>query len=89
MQVLSLSLLQTGAMLVKMTFLMDYFDLVLLVLAQLLRFLIWSLTLKNFMESAASLVVDQKIKQVIKALNLANYIGLLLYITYGVLVVVT
>lgn len=75
-------------MLVKMTFLMDYFDLVLLVLAQLLRFLIWSLTLKNFMESAASLVVDQKIKQVIKALTLANYIGLLLYITYGVLVVV-
>ncbi len=77
----------TGAMFIKITFVLDYADLVLLVFAQLLRFIIWSLTLKNFIESAASLVLDEKIHLTIKALKIAIYVGLIVYIAYGVLVV--
>ena len=76
-----------GSMFIKLTFVLDYADLVLLVFAQLLRFMIWSLTLKNFMQSAASLVLDEKIQMTIKALKIAIYVGLVVYIAYGVLVV--
>ena len=77
----------SGSMFIKLTFVLDYADLVLLVFAQLLRFIIWSLTLKNFMQSAASLVLDEKIQLTIKALKIAIYVGLVVYIAYGVLVV--
>lgn len=82
--VLTLSVLLTGCMFIKLTFMMDYGDLLLLVIAQLLRFLIWSLTLLNFMKSATSLVVNPAIKLVIKWLRILTYIGLAVFIGYGI-----
>ena len=55
-QILSLSLLMTGALFVKLSFRMKYADLVILLVAQLLRFLIWSLMLINFMKSGIDLI---------------------------------
>ena len=80
---LTLSVLLTGCMFIKMTFMMNYADLVLLILSQLLRFLIWSLTLMNFMKSAASLTVSPRIKVAIKLLKGVIVIGLLVYIGYA------
>ena len=51
-----LSLFLTMSQFLKMTFLMDYAELLLLLFAQLLRFVIWSLTLKNFMKSGMDLL---------------------------------
>ena len=55
-QILVLSLTLTMAMFVKLTFMLDFASLVLLLFAQLLRFLIWSLTLINFLKSGIELV---------------------------------
>ena len=81
---LTLSVLLTGCMFIKLTFIMDYGDLILLVFAQLLRFLIWSVTLLNFMKSATSLVINPAIKIVIKWLRILTYFGLVVFIGYGI-----
>lgn len=86
--ILTLSLTLTLALFLKLTFMMQYMDLFLLVMAQLLRFLIWSLTLINFMQSAASLVINKPaIKQAIMCLKIVTWIGLGLYIGYGITLV--
>ena len=55
-QILTLSLMMIIAMFIKVTFMMNFADLVLLLFAQFLRFLIWSLTLINFIKSGRDLV---------------------------------
>lgn len=88
-QILSLSVILTAVMFIKMTFMMDYADLVLLVLAQLLRFLIWCLMLLNFIRSATELVSDQAlIKFTIRCLKIIIYIGTVVYIAYAISVIV-
>lgn len=88
-QILTLSVLLTGCMFIKLTFLMDYADLVLLVIAQLLRFLIWSLCLLNFIKSATELVTNQTlIKFTIRFLKIIINIGLVVYIGYGITLII-
>ena len=48
-------------MFVKLTFMLQFASLVLLLFAQLLRFLIWSLTLINFLKSGIELVSYQPV----------------------------
>ena len=66
---------------------MDYLDLVLLLFAQLLRFIIWSLTLMNFMKSATSLVVNPTIKLIIKCLRIFIYVVVGIYVAFGITLV--
>ena len=82
-QILTLSVILTSCLLIKLTFIEDYLDLLLLVFAQLLRFVIWSLVLLNFMKSATSLVLKPSIKRGIKFLKIYIYIGLFVYVAYG------
>ena len=63
---------------------MDYFDLLMLIASQLLRFVIWSLTLMNFMKSATSLVTNPAIKLIIKCLRIYIYVGVTLYVAFGI-----
>ena len=58
-QILILSVCMTSAMFIKLTFLFSLMNLILLLLAQLLRFLIWSLTLINFLKSGMDLVTSE------------------------------
>lgn len=86
-QILSLSVVLTTILLIKETFMMAYADLVLLVFAQLLRFVIWSLTLLNFMKSATSLIPNPAIKLTITFLKTYMYIGTAFYIGFGIALV--
>ena len=66
---------------------MDYADLVMLLFAQLSRFLIWSLMLLNFIKSATSLTVTTTLKSTIRWLKMYIYIGILIFISYIVIVI--
>jgi len=87
-QILSLSLTMTLILFVKLTFLLDYADLVLLLFAQLFRFLIWSLTLINFMKSGMDLVNTGGRKVTLKILKVSCYIGAACFTAYAVYLVV-
>jgi len=67
---------------------MKYADLFLLILGQLLRFLIWSLCLLNFMKSASSLVVSGGFRASIGAISVVMYSGVLFYVVFGITLVV-
>lgn len=51
-----LSLVLTCAMFIKLTFMLEFAGLILLLFGQFLRFLIWSLTLINFLKSGIDLM---------------------------------
>ena len=87
-QVLTLSLLLTVTMTIKLTFLMEAGDHEILILDQMMRFLIWSLTLLNFMQSAATLVVDLEIKRSIRWLKAFIYVGSCTYIAFWLFLVI-
>ena len=53
----------------------------------MLRFVIWSLTLMNFMKSATSLVPNPAIKLIIKCLRIYIYIGVGFYVSFGITLV--
>ena len=78
-----LSIVLTVTMFIKMTFMMDYADLVLLLIAQLLRFLIWSLTLMNFMKSMLDLLESQSVKLTLKILRGFSFFGAACFSAYG------
>ena len=88
MQILTLGLILTVSMSIKLTFMMDYADLVILIFAQLLRFVIWSLTLLNFMKSVTSLIVNPAIKVMIRCLQIYMYAGAAFYVCYGIVLVI-
>lgn len=83
-QILTLSVVLTTNLFIKINFTWDYLDLLLLVFAQLLRFVIWSLCLLNFMKSATSLVPNPRIKVIIRFLKIYIYIGVAFYVSYGI-----
>ena len=66
---------------------MDYADLVMLLFAQLSRFLIWSLMLLNFIKSATSLTVNPTLKATIRWLKMYIYIGILIFVGYAVIII--
>ena len=66
---------------------MDYADLVMLLFAQLSRFLIWSLMLLNFIKSATSLTVNPTLKATIRWLKMYIYIGVLIFVGYAVIII--
>ena len=83
--VLVLGLLLTTSQFLKMTFMMDYAELLLLLFAQLLRFVIWSLTLKNFMKSGLDLLHQWSgAKLTLKILRLFIYTGTICICGYGI-----
>lgn len=82
-QIILLSLLMTVTLFVKLTFIMDYADLVLLLMAQMLRFIIWSLTLMNFMKSGLDLVESESVKVWLKALKIASVVGAACFLGYA------
>ena len=84
-QILTMSLLMTSVMFVKMTFMMEYADLVLLLLAQLFRFIVWSLTLINFMKSGMDLMVRSKaIKVTLRVLKWSIVAGTCFFSAYAI-----
>ena len=66
---------------------MDYADLVMLLFAQLSRFLIWALMLLNFIKSATSLTVNPTLKATIRWLKMYIYIGVLIFVAYAVIII--
>ena len=87
-QILTLGVVLTGSLLTKLTFMMDYTDLLLLIFSQMLRFVIWSLTLMNFMKSATALIPNPAIKTTIRFLKIYMYIGIFFYVGFGIALVV-
>ena len=73
---------------VKLTFLLDYADLVLLLFAQLSRFLIWSLTLINFMKSGIDLVNTGGTQVTLKILKVYCFVGAAGFTAYAVYLIV-
>ena len=57
-----------------------------IVLAQLLRFLIWTLTLINFMKSGMALVRSKSTKVTLKILYVFTYVGAIIMTGYGIYV---
>ena len=68
---------------IKYTFNFDVASLIIIVVGQLLRFNIWSLTLLNFMKSVTSLFLSPEIKLIIKCLRIYVIIGTALFVGYG------
>ena len=87
-QILTLSIILTTAMLVKLTFLMKYADLVILLLAQLLRFLIWSLTLINFMKSGMDLINSSSTIVILRLLKICTLVGVCFFSGYAIYLIV-
>ena len=54
----------------------------------MLRFQIWSLTLHNFMESAATLIANPKIQMTINALKIHNIVCSVCYLAYCLVLIV-
>ena len=71
-------------MFIKLTFMMDYADLVLLLFAQFLRFLIWSLTLTNFLKSTMDLITSKGTKMTLKILRFCIIGGGCFFVAYAV-----
>lgn len=88
-QVLSLSLLLTTIQFFKMTFMMDYADLFMLLLAQLIRFLIWALTLRNFLKSGMDLMVKTSVtKLIVFVTKVSTIVGATFFTLYGIYMLV-
>ena len=87
-QILTLSLVLTSSMCLKATFIMDYGDQVIIVVSQSMRFLIWSLTLLNFMKSAASLIDSASIHITMKCLRICNIVGFGLFLVFAIVTVI-
>ncbi len=88
-QILTLSIVMTSALFVKLTFRMKYADLVILLFAQLLRFVIWSLTLINFMKSGMDLIISsQNTKVILRLLKICTLIGVGFFSGYAIYLIV-
>ena len=74
-QVLTFSVMLTGSLFIKEMFFLDYFNLVILLLGQLLRFLIWSFTLRNFLKSGMDLMIKSHAVKVIRKVLLVSMVG--------------
>ena len=90
-QILSLSLLLTVTLFIKLTFIMDYADLVLLLVAQLIRFVIWSLTLINFLKSGLDLAHNMPRSQemTLKILRVSTFVGVAFFTAYAIYLIVS
>ena len=86
-QVLILSLSLVIIYFIKETFIFIWADLLIIVIGQLLRFLIWSLTLMNFMKSVTSLFVNPRFKLILKFLRLYVVVGTLIFVAYAITLV--
>ena len=83
-KILSMSLLLTTIQFFKMTFMMDYADLLLLLGAQFLRFSIWTLTLINFLKSGMDLMIrTASVKLILYLLKVSAIIVAGLFISYA------
>ena len=71
-------------MFIKFTIMTGKVRSILLILSQLLRFVIWSLMLLNFMGSAATLITMSEVKFTMQALKIFVVMGISIYVTYGV-----
>ena len=87
-QTLTMGILMSIFQFLRYTFMLKDIDLVLLICCQLLRFQIWSLTVHNFMESAATLITDPKIQMTISALKIFNIVCSVCYLAYGLVLIV-
>ena len=89
-QVLILSNILVWTLFIKLTFIFhDKFSgQIFIVLAQLLRFLIWTLTLINFMKSGMALVRSKTTKFTLKILYIFTYGGAIAMIAYGIFVII-
>jgi len=84
-QILSLSVLMTSILFIKLTLLFNLYSLVLLLVSQFLRFLIWSLTLRNFIRSGMDLMSKPKSKKImLRILNWSTVSGALFFVGYSI-----
>ena len=88
-QVLTFGVILTASQFIKITFMWDYGDLLILLLGQLLRFLIWSLTLRNFLKSGMDLMIKTyAVKIIIRVLQVSIVVGACFFVGYAVYLVV-
>ena len=68
---------------------MDYADLFMLLLAQLIRFLIWALTLRNFLKSGMDLMVRTSVtKLIVFVTKVSTIVGATFFTLYGIYMLV-
>ena len=68
---------------------LDYGDLVLLLMAQFMRFLIWSFTLQNFLKSGMDLMIrTYTVKMILKILRVSIIGGACFFIGFAIYLIV-
>ena len=84
-QVLTFSILLTLIQFIKLTFIWNSGDLFLVLVAQLSRFLVWSLTLRNFLKSGVDLMLKTQVtRTIIFVTKVSTILGAIFFTAFGV-----
>ena len=84
-QVLTFSILLTFIQFIKLTFIWDSADLFMVLVAQLSRFLVWALTLRNFLKSGMDLMLKTKVtRTIIFVTKVSTILGAVFFTAFGV-----
>ena len=88
-QVLTFGVILTASQIISKTFMWDYGDLLILLFGQLLRFLIWAFTLRNFLKSGMDLMIKTSaIKIIIQVLRISTVLGACFFVGYAIYLIV-
>ena len=87
-QILTFSVILTIIQLVKITFITYRADLLMLLATQMLRFIIWSLTLLNFLKSSMELMVrTNTIALILKVVKISTWVGAAAFTAYAIFLI--